>query len=179
MWPFKFRHLKWRFWDGVPMGHKNKQIFSQLYICLLLWPIGTEAHYRQIVWRNLNDHAFFQVELFLGAVHILRNARGGEGGLVWRYHLLHRRDGGSGQAFCNSCWLAISTNGWPPLYGHPVDNVMDFWSIKLQTPDCMVEDRLFGSIPMYILSRATSLGLQVMATDPCPDCSAYANYLMT
>ena len=22
-WPFKFRHLKWRFWDGVPMNHKN------------------------------------------------------------------------------------------------------------------------------------------------------------
>ncbi len=25
-------HLKWRFWDGVPMGHKNKQIFSRLYM---------------------------------------------------------------------------------------------------------------------------------------------------
>ncbi len=25
-WPSKFRHLKWRFWYRVPVGHKNKQI---------------------------------------------------------------------------------------------------------------------------------------------------------
>ena len=73
VWPFKFCHLKWQFWDRVPRGHKNKQIFSWLYmwdlgfptcldvsrwpyltlktsekICLFLWPIGTEAHYRHV-----------------------------------------------------------------------------------------------------------------------------------
>ena len=28
----KFHHLKWRFWDWVPMGHKSKQIFSRFYV---------------------------------------------------------------------------------------------------------------------------------------------------
>ena len=38
------------------MGHKNNHIFSRLYIWSFLWPIGTRAHYCQIIWQNSNGH---------------------------------------------------------------------------------------------------------------------------
>ncbi len=58
-WPFKFRHLKWWFGNGVPKGHKNKRIFSRLYY-LFLWPIGSASQNRHFRWWNLNGHAFYK-----------------------------------------------------------------------------------------------------------------------
>ena len=30
---YKFRHLKWRFWNGVPMGHKDKAMEKSVNFC--------------------------------------------------------------------------------------------------------------------------------------------------
>ncbi len=50
-------------YDGSLIRRQISQTFNAESKCwdhpfLFLWPIGTWAHSRQIIWRNFNDHAF-------------------------------------------------------------------------------------------------------------------------